>query len=137
MTHAEGRGGNQPWLHDSYGVQLNEFWGPWAEIHPDTAREHGVGEGELIWLESTTGRIAVKARLFEGAMPGMVNLPYEYGHVGGGRWADGCGRWADGCGRWADGCGANPNEIAGAMHDRLCGVVSRSAVRVRIYGVDT
>ena len=90
MTHAEGRGGNQPWLHDSYGVQLNEFWAPWAEIHPDAARDHGVGEGELIWLESTTGKIAVKARLFEGA-----------------------------------------------MHDRLCGVVSRSAVRVRIYGVDT
>ncbi len=75
----------------------------------------------MIWLESRTGKIAAKARLFEGVRPGVLNLPYEYGHVG----------W----GRWADGHGINPNEIANTAHDPLCGVVSRSAVRVRIRRV--
>ena len=123
MMHAEGRGANQPWLQESYGVQLNEFWGPWAEINPETAREYGVRDGEMIWLESTTGKIAVKARVLDGATPGVVNMPLEYGHVAGGR--------------WADHLGVNPNEIAVVLNDRLSGVVSRSALRVRVYGVHT
>ena len=56
-------------------------------------------------------------------MPGMVNLPYEYGHLGGGR--------------WADHRGVNPNEITGPVHERLTGVVSRSATKVRIHKVQT
>lgn len=117
MMHAEG-GAMQPWLQDCYGVQLTEFWFPWAEINPETASEHEVSDGDVILLESSTGRISVKARLFEGAMPGVVNVPYEYGHAAGGRWA-------------VD-RGVNPNEITAAEHDPLCGVVSRSATRVRI-----
>jgi anaerobic selenocysteine-containing dehydrogenase len=123
MMHAEGRGANQPWLHDNYGLQLNEFWEPWAEIHPQTAHQHGIADGDIIWLESRTGKIAVKARLFEGAMPEVVNLPYEYGHVVGGR--------------WAEHRGFNPNEITGSVHERVSGVVSRSALRVRIHGAGT
>ena len=116
-------GTNQPWLQDLYGVQLIEYWGPWAEINPETAREYGVRDGEMIWLESTTGKIAVKARVLDGATPGVVNMPLEYGHVAGGR--------------WADHLGVNPNEIAVVLNDRLSGVVSRSALRVRVYGVHT
>ena len=123
MTRAEGRGANVPWLQDLYGVQLNEFWGPWAEIDPETANEHGVRDGDMIWLESSTGKIAVKARILHGATPGVVSMPLEYGHVAGGR--------------WAEHLGVNPNEIAAVINDRLSGVVSRSALRVRILGVDT
>ncbi len=118
MTRADGRGTNQPWLQESYGIQLDEFWGSWVEIHPETAREHGVREGEMISLVSQLGEIKVKARIFEGAVPGVVNMPFEYGHAAGGR--------------WAKQLGVNPNEIAGAVHERLSGVVSRSAVKVRI-----
>ncbi|MHC4402019.1 MAG: molybdopterin-containing oxidoreductase family protein [Planctomycetota bacterium] len=118
MTHAEGRGASQPWLQESYGVQLSEFWGPWVEINFETAREHGVRDGEMIWLESAAGKIKVKARVFDGAMPGVVNMPYEYGHVAGGR--------------WAENLGVNPNDITSSVYDRLCGAVSRSATRVRV-----
>ncbi len=118
MTHAERSGTNQPWLQESYGVQLNEFWGPWAEINHETAREHGIRDGDMIWLESAAGKIEVKARVFEGAMPGVVSMPFEYGHVAGGR--------------WAEHRGVNPNDITHAVHDPLSGAVSRSATRVRI-----
>lgn len=123
MTHADGGSTNQPWLQESYGVQLNEFWGPWAEVHPETARELAIRDGEMIWLESPTGKIAVKARVFAGAMPGVVNMPYEYGHVAGGR--------------WADHRGVNPNDIACIAYDRLCGAASRSATKVKIRKVHT
>ncbi len=122
MTHADGGSTNQPWLQESYGVQLNEFWGPWAEINPVTAREHGIQDGEMIWLESPTGKIAVKARVFEGAMPGVINMPFEYGHVAGGR--------------WADHRGVNPNDIACIAYDQLCGTLSRSATKLKIHKVD-
>ncbi len=118
MTRADGRGTNQPWLQESYGVQLDEFWDSWVEIHPGDAREHGVRDGEMIVLKSATGEIKVKARIFDGAMPGVLNMPFEYGHVAGGR--------------WAKDRGVNPNEVAGTVHDRLSGVASRSAAKVRI-----
>ena len=121
MMRAEGRGTNQPWLQESYGVQLNEFWGPWVEIHPETAREYGVRDGSMVWLESTAGKIAAKARVFDGTLPEVVNMPFEYGHRAGGR--------------WADQLGVNPNEITETVQDRLSGVVSRSALKVRIRGV--
>jgi anaerobic selenocysteine-containing dehydrogenase len=118
MTHAEGRGGNQPWLQESYGVQLGEFWGPWVEINPETAHKLHIHDGEVVWLESEAGRIKVTARFFEGAMPDVVNVPFEYGHTAGGR--------------WEARRGANPNQLSKVKHDPLCGTVSRSATRVRI-----
>ncbi len=123
MMRAEGRGTNQPWLQESYGVQFDESWGPWVEIHPETAHEHGILDRDVIYLESAVGKIQVKARVFDGAMPGVVNIPFEYGHVAGGR--------------WAKDLGVNPNEIAEAVHDRLCGVVSRSSLKVRILRSNT
>jgi anaerobic selenocysteine-containing dehydrogenase len=121
MTHAEGRGANQPWLQESYGVQLSEFWGPWAEINPEIAHELGIHDGEMIWLESATGRLAVKARLFEGATPDVVNMPFEYGHTAGGR--------------WAENRGVNPNDINCVAYDPLCGAISHSATKVKIHKV--
>ncbi len=123
MTHAEGRGANQPWLQESFGVQLSEFWGPWIEINPETAAEYGISEGDSVQLESPLGMIVAKARIFAGAMPGVVNIPYEYGHTQGGRWVMGCGTNTH---------DMNPNTITNVIYDRLSGAISRSATQVTI-----
>jgi anaerobic selenocysteine-containing dehydrogenase len=123
MTRADGRGTNQPWLQECYGVQFDEFWDSWVEIHPDIARTDGILDGQMIILESEIGELKVKARVFDGATRNVVNMPFEYGHLAGGH--------------WAKDLGVNPNEIAGAVHDRLSGVVSHSALRVRIRKADT
>ena len=47
---------------------------PVAEIHPDTAREYGVSDGEGITVETTKGRIEVTARTTIEIKPGVVNL---------------------------------------------------------------
>ncbi len=122
MTRADGRGTNLPWLQECYGVQFDEFWGSWVEIHPDIARRDKIRDGEMVLLKSEIGEFKVKARVFDGATPGVVNMPFEYGHLAGGR--------------WAKNLGVNPNEISGAVHDRLSGVVSHSALRVSIHKVD-
>ena len=41
-------------------------------IHPATAAEHGIVEGDLVFVESAHGRIRVPARLHAGTAPGTV-----------------------------------------------------------------
>ena len=47
---------------------------PVAELHPETAQEYGIGDGDMIAVESLRGSIKIKARVTEGIVPGAVNL---------------------------------------------------------------
>ena len=47
---------------------------PIAEIHPDTAKKHGVVDGDLIFVETRKGQIRVKAKTTEAMMAGVVNV---------------------------------------------------------------
>ena len=47
---------------------------PYAEIHPTTAQEYGVSDGDWIVVESLRGSIEIKAQVTEGIVPGVVNL---------------------------------------------------------------
>ncbi len=52
--HSEHR--NIPWLRE---IDPD----PVVEIHPQTAREHGIGNGEWIWIENWMGRVKFKAKI--------------------------------------------------------------------------
>ncbi len=119
MLHAEGRGGNQPHLQDMTGLHVPDPWETWCEIHPGTARDLGIREGDPVWVESPFGRIRVRARRYPGAMPGVVNVPFELGHRA--------------YGRFARGLGANPNEILPNVVARLGGLTAWTSTRVRVY----
>ncbi|MFQ5825354.1 MAG: molybdopterin-dependent oxidoreductase [bacterium] len=119
MTHAEGRGANQPWLQESFGLQVHMQWEQWLEINPESAAKLGIADGDPVWVESKIGKIKVKAKLFAGAKPDIVSMPFEYGHK----------KW----GRWAQNRGANPNEILAAEFDYLGGLCSFYSTRVRVY----
>jgi anaerobic selenocysteine-containing dehydrogenase len=41
----------------------------------------------VVWIESRRGRVQAKARLYEGARPGVVHLPLGYGSRNGSPWA--------------------------------------------------
>jgi len=45
---------------------------PIVEIHPDTAKKQGIGEGDWVWIESPRGRVKEKARLNNGIDPRVV-----------------------------------------------------------------
>jgi anaerobic selenocysteine-containing dehydrogenase len=47
---------------------------PWpiAEIHPQTAKKHGIKDGQWIYIESPRGRIKQRAKLNEGLDPRVV-----------------------------------------------------------------
>jgi molybdopterin-containing oxidoreductase family iron-sulfur binding subunit len=61
----------------------------------------------------------VKAVLFEGARPEVVNIPFELGH--------------EGYGRWATGRGVNPNRLVVNDTSPLTGSLNPFATRVKIY----
>jgi anaerobic selenocysteine-containing dehydrogenase len=69
-------GGRQPYYFHSQYRQV-----PWlrerqpyptVQIHPDTAGELGIEEGEWVWIETPRGRIRQVAHLFEGMDPRVV-----------------------------------------------------------------
>jgi len=120
MTHAEGRGANQPHLQEILGNFLNQRWDSWLEINPKVARHLGIDHGDEVWIESPLGaRLKVRAVLFEGARPDVVNIPFELGH--------------EGYGRWATGRGVNPNRLVINDTNPLTGSLNPFATRVKVY----
>ncbi len=119
MTVTGSRNANQPWLSENFGHHLFERWTTWAEIHPHTAKELGISNGDRIWVESKFGKIQTKARLYQGAMPNVINIPFGLGHSSGGR--------------WAKGLGANPYQLLGDDLDPLTGNPIQRSTRIKIY----
>lgn len=118
ITHAEGRGANAPWLLERLGIHVKQRWNSWAELNPVTARELGIRDGEEIWLESPLGKIKLRAKVYPGAQPDVVNVPYSLGHRA--------------YGRYARGRGANPNWILANEYDYLGGTAAFFSTRVRV-----
>jgi len=119
MTHAGGRGANQPHLQEMLGVLLDQKWDSWLEINPRVASSLHISHGDEVWVESPSGqRVKVRALLFEGARPDVVNIPFELGH--------------EAYGRWASGRGINPNRLLVNDTNPLTGTLNPFATRVKV-----
>lgn len=114
-----GRNCNQPFLQEILDSRLHVRWDSWVEINPQAAEQHGIGDGDEVWLESPVGKIKVNARLNSGAMPNVINIPANLGHTA--------------YGRWAKDIGVNPMHIAADEYDRIAGLSASGATRVRVY----
>lgn len=51
---------------------------PLVEIHPDTAKERGIEEGDWVTIESPRGKVRFRARLFEGIDPRVVSAEFGW-----------------------------------------------------------
>ncbi len=76
LTLASGGTALMPWLLERVGATVGQAWGTWAEIDPKTASELGVKSGQRVRVESTQGAFEATVRIFAGAQPGVVNVPY-------------------------------------------------------------
>jgi anaerobic selenocysteine-containing dehydrogenase len=47
---------------------------PLAEIHPETAKQYGIADGDRVVVETKTGQITVKVMTTDDLMPGIVNV---------------------------------------------------------------
>ncbi|MFQ6082697.1 MAG: molybdopterin-dependent oxidoreductase [Candidatus Aminicenantia bacterium] len=112
-------GANQPWLQEIVGSYVNMKWDSWIEINPEKAKELGISENDWVWIESPFGKFRTRAKLFSGAMPEVVNIPYGFGHKA--------------LGQWAKDRGINPTELIGKDFDKLTGLPAKFSTKVKIY----
>jgi anaerobic selenocysteine-containing dehydrogenase len=51
---------------------------PLVEIHPDTASPLGICDGDWVWVESPVARVKMRAKLFDGIRPDVVNAQHAW-----------------------------------------------------------
>ena len=51
---------------------------PLVEIHPQTARQAEVQDGDWVWIETLRGRIKQKAKVTDGIKPNVVNVQHGW-----------------------------------------------------------
>jgi len=51
---------------------------PLAELNPKTAKEFKVGDGEIIFVETSAGSLQIKARVTEDIREGVVSIPHGW-----------------------------------------------------------
>jgi len=51
---------------------------PLVEIHPDTGRSLGIGDGDQVWIETPVARVRMKARLWDGVAPDVVSAQHAW-----------------------------------------------------------
>ena len=81
---------------------------PMFEIHPDTALKYGLSEGDMSEIETSCGKIQLKARLTPEIRPDTIHVPQG----------------------WEE---ANANELTGAESaDPVSGFPNLKSLRCRI-----
>ncbi len=108
VTRPLGGGGNQPWLLEQPAVHVRTSWEEWVEIHPETGAELGISDGDWVEVESTKGRIRLRAKFYSGTLRDVVQIPLFGGN------------------------GANPNDLIGNEVDLFRGFGLLNTTRVRI-----
>jgi molybdopterin-containing oxidoreductase family iron-sulfur binding subunit len=83
----DGRGADKPWLQETPEPVAQIAWGSWVEIHPETARSLGFGEGDRVRLHTGHGSIEGPVHLSPGLHPSVLAVPLGQGHTAYGRYA--------------------------------------------------
>ena len=110
---------SQPFLQGITSPAPLERWDCWIEINPELAKKLGISYGDQVWVESPRGKLSFRAKLVEGAMPEVVNIPLGVGHKA--------------LGRWAKNIGKNPLLIVEGHLEPLTGRPLINTTRVKIY----
>ena len=87
LTMYDGRGANRPWLLELSDPVTKITWWHWAEVHPETAKELDVREGEILELTTPHGTIQAPVYIYPGIHPGAIGVPLGWGHTAYGRYA--------------------------------------------------
>jgi len=51
---------------------------PIMQIHPERAKELGIGDGDWVWIESPRGRIQQKCQIFDGMDPRIIHAQHGW-----------------------------------------------------------
>jgi hypothetical protein len=90
-TLGDGVGANKPWLQELPDPVTKIAWQSWVEIHPMTAKQMGVKEGEHLTVKTAAGEITAPAYIYMGVRPDTVAVALGQGHTAYGRFAQNIG----------------------------------------------
>ncbi|MBW2335011.1 MAG: molybdopterin-dependent oxidoreductase [Deltaproteobacteria bacterium] len=113
--------GNPPFLNKTlfdHQIKRSDLF---VEVNPKTASRYGLTEGSRAMLQSPKGELSVRIHLFDGAMPGVIFIPFGLGHTA--------------YDKYLKGKGVNPNEIIDPIEDPLSGQPVWWNTRVKVIKV--
>lgn len=114
----DGRTANRPWLLELPDPVSKVPWDSWVELHPRTAQELGIAQGDVIEVSSPHGTLQSYAYVYPGVRPDVVAIQTGLGH--------------DAFGRWTEGVGVNPNVLLAPTVDVATGGFATYGVRVDV-----
>jgi anaerobic selenocysteine-containing dehydrogenase len=117
-TLGDGHAAHLPWLQAAPDPLTSVTWRSWVELNPRTAAQLGVGEGDLVAVETPAGRAELPVYVNPAAPPDVLGIPLGQGHIG--------------YGRWAAGRGANPLDLLSPLVDEATGALAYAATRARL-----
>jgi molybdopterin-containing oxidoreductase family iron-sulfur binding subunit len=117
-TLGVGEAAHLPWLQAAPDPVTSVTWQTWVSLHPRVAAQLGVGEGDIVSIESPRGRVDVPVYVSPAAPPEVVSIPFGQGHTA--------------AGRWAKERGVNPMQLLEPLADATTGALAYAATRVKI-----
>lgn len=119
---AEGRGGNLPHVITIAQPAVGGRKTVYLQIHPETAKQRGIRDGDRVRIKSEVGSIEAIARYFGGTRPDVVVMPALLGHWAYGRWAKNNMRAPSG----------NASEVIVNRSEPISGLASYYATKVTV-----
>ena len=52
---------------------------PLAQLHPDTAQNLGIADGDMVSVETKRGSVEMKAQITSDTLPQVVSIPHGWG----------------------------------------------------------
>ncbi len=91
IRYFDGRGANKAWLNEIPDGITSISWETMILAHPNTLKQNGLKQGDLIQLESNGKTIQAPAYSYHGVDPGLFVMPTGQGHKAYGRYAESIG----------------------------------------------
>jgi anaerobic selenocysteine-containing dehydrogenase len=117
----DGSGANRPVLQEIPDPMTTVMWNTWVEINPQTARELGVKNDDVVKISSPTAEFEAVVYEYQGIHRNVVAIPLGQGHTA--------------FGRYAQGRGVNPKDLL-AWVDNAAGGLATMATRVKVTPTD-
>ena len=114
----DGEHADLPWLQELPDPVSKLTWHSWVEVHPETARDLGLEEGDMVRVRSPHGEVEAPVWPYRGVRRDVVALA-----TGGGR---------ENAGRYASGNGVNPVRLLPAETEQPSGSLVWLATRVSL-----
>ena len=110
-------GANKPWLQELPDPTTTVMWNTWVEINPESAKELGIENDDIVKITSEAGEVDVPVYLYPAIRPDTIGMPFGQGHTA--------------YGRYASGRGKNPADVLG-LHFNAAGDLAFAGMKVKI-----